>query len=396
MRKTFLLTILAAICIASPPAEAAADRTPAPNDIPPFPPPWTRRPLIQIAIVLDTGNGMAGLIHQAKTEIWAVVNEMIFTTKDAKTPIVQLAVLSDNTLWKHKGYAAGQVFVPFTTNYYAIFKRLDKHKTGNGTDNDRADAVRIALHRLKWSPYAEDFKAIFIVADGYFTRSTGALASACEHAAEAGVIINTLFCGHYKFGISKRWAEPAYATGGQYLGIDHVQRLKYKDTPIDKTILELNDKLNETFKLDADRFSELWKQQRDMDRDLAIVCKEALLHRIVTKAAKGLLLDPTDALLNEQTSAWALEPEIRPRDIPPAKTEKEFAQLSEKEQDRRNIQKQILQLTEQRRLQSKSSHSKTGRPSLSEAIIQIAREQLTAKGFYFTPPGLSPQTPVPE
>lgn len=391
-----LLTTITALAIASAPTMAVSGTKQNHHEPPPFPPPWTRRPLIQIAIVLDTGSRMAGLIHQAKTEIWAIANEMIFKTKDGKTPVVQLAVLSDNTLWKHRGYADGQVFVPFTMNYYAIFKRLDKQQRRNGTDTDRADAVRIALHRLEWSPYPEDFKAIFVVGDGYFTRSKGALASACEQAADAGVIINTLFCGHYKFGINKRWSEPAYATGGQYIGIDHVQRLRYKETPIDKTILALNDRLNETFRLDADRLSALWKQQRDMDRDLAIVSKEARMHRIVTKAAKGLLFDRTDALLNEETSAWGLEPQIPPGQIPPPKTERELTQLSDKESRRRLIQQEILRLAEQRPLHLSSHNSTARRPSLGRAVIKILREQTTAKGFYFKSPTASTQPDQPE
>jgi hypothetical protein len=335
---------------------------------------------------MDTGNGMAGLIHQAKTEIWAIANEMMFTTKDGKTPIVQLAVLSDKCPWEYGTYASGQVFISFTTNYYAIFNRLNRQRPGSGADNDRADAVRVALHRLEWSPYAEDFKAIFVIGDGHFTRSRGALASACEQAAEAGVIVNTLYCGHYKFGINKRWPDIAYNTGGQYIGIDNVQRLRYTGTPLDKQMLDLNNRLNETFRLDADRFSELWKQQRDMDRDLTIVSKEAAFQRIVTKAAKGLLLNRTDALLNNDTSAWGLEPEIESRDMPPVRTGKQLSQLFEKESTRRYIQQQILQLAEQRRLHlsAHGSDSRTGRPSLGRAVIQILRDQTATKGFYFT------------
>lgn len=398
MRKMLLLTTLTAFCIALAPAEAQSRQRPGHRDVPPIPPPWTRRPLVQIAIVLDTGSGMSGLIHQAKTEIWAIANEMLFTTKDGKRPIVQLAVLSDKSPWEQGKYASGQVFIPFTTNYYAIFSRLNRHRTGAGGECDRADAVRVALHRLQWSPYPEDFKAIFVVGDGWFTRSRGALASACREADDAGVILNTLYCGPYKFGISKRWPEAAYCAGGQYMGIDYVQRLRYTGTPLDKTILGLNKQLNETFRLTADRWSKLWKQQRDMDRDLAMVSKEAGFQRIATKAAKGLLLNRTDALLNDQTSSWGLEPDIKPRNMPPVKTQKELTELFEKERDRRDIQKQILELTAQRRhhLAARSSSSKTGRPSLSEAVIQIIAEQAQAKGFQPTPPDAFPQPPSNE
>ena len=36
-----------------------------------------KRPLIQIAILLDTSNSMDGLISQAKTHLWTIVNEFV-------------------------------------------------------------------------------------------------------------------------------------------------------------------------------------------------------------------------------------------------------------------------------------------------------------------------------
>jgi len=35
-----------------------------------------RRPVVQIALLLDTSNSMDGLIHQAQTQLWKIVNEM--------------------------------------------------------------------------------------------------------------------------------------------------------------------------------------------------------------------------------------------------------------------------------------------------------------------------------
>ena len=50
------------------------------------------RPVIQIAILLDNSGSMQGLIQQAKTQIWQIVNEFIAAKQDGKTPRVQVAV----------------------------------------------------------------------------------------------------------------------------------------------------------------------------------------------------------------------------------------------------------------------------------------------------------------
>ena len=49
-------------------------------------------PTIQIAILLDTSNSMDGLIDQAKTQLWNIVNEFIRAKKDGKPPAMQVAL----------------------------------------------------------------------------------------------------------------------------------------------------------------------------------------------------------------------------------------------------------------------------------------------------------------
>ncbi len=389
MRKITVITLLTILSVAIGTSRAAPEGRPEDHrDVPPIPPPWTRRPLVQIAIVLDAGQGMSGLIHQVKAEIWPIVNEMLFTTKDTKPPIVQLAILTQGGSENPLRDADTQILTPFTTNYDAIFSRLNILRTGsNGTD-DYDRTIRVALQRLQWSPYPEDLKILFVVGDGWFTRSDGALASACQEAIDSGIIINTLYCGAYKFGIDKHWPEAAYCGAGQYTGIDYVRRPKYTQTPLDKKILELNEELNETYRLDADRWDELWKQQRDRDREVTLVSKEAAFQRTVTKAAKGLLMDAAFALLNEQTGTWGLEPDIPLEDLPPITTEKDLAQLQEKARARREIEEQILQFAAQRRvyLLAHQPQSESARPTLGQAVVQVIREQAQAKGFHLATP----------
>ena len=39
------------------------------------------KPLIQLAILLDTSNSMDGLINQTKAELWKIVNELATSKK---------------------------------------------------------------------------------------------------------------------------------------------------------------------------------------------------------------------------------------------------------------------------------------------------------------------------
>ena len=335
------------------------------------------------AMVLDSGPARHGLVYQARAEIWTIVNELMFTIKDSKRPIVQLALMTDVHAGGLVEHATAPIVVPFTTNYYAAFHRLGRLSASRSKVLSRSDILKIALRRLQWSPYAEDLKVIFVVGEGSFTRNLNEVSAACRAAVDAGVVINTLYCGLYKLGIGKHWAEPAYCTGGQYMGINHHRRLNYTKTPVDGQLLDLNQKLNETYRLYADRWRKLWKQQRDQDREVALVSKEALLQRIVTKAAQGLFMNATDALLYEQTGTWGLKSDIRPEDLPLVTTGREFNQLREKTQASRDIREEILYLASQRYaiMTARQLRSGSTRPTLSQAVLHIFREQSQAKGF---------------
>ena len=46
--------------------------------------PAKQKPIVQIAILLDTSNSMDGLIGQAKTQLWKIVNEFAKAQRDGR------------------------------------------------------------------------------------------------------------------------------------------------------------------------------------------------------------------------------------------------------------------------------------------------------------------------
>ena len=64
------------------------------------------RPLVQIAILLATSNSMDGLIRQAKTQLWTIVNETARCKLDGRQPRLQVAL-----------YEYGNSRLPITEGY---------------------------------------------------------------------------------------------------------------------------------------------------------------------------------------------------------------------------------------------------------------------------------------
>ena len=82
--KSHFTTSLTALALALSFAAGAAESTTTAKK--------SKRPLVQIAILLDTSNSMDGLIEQAKSQLWKISNEFIKARQDGVAPEVQIAL----------------------------------------------------------------------------------------------------------------------------------------------------------------------------------------------------------------------------------------------------------------------------------------------------------------
>ena len=51
-----------------------------------------KQPMIQLALLLDTSSSMGGLIRQAKSQLWSMVNAFVKVKKDGVHPKFQVAL----------------------------------------------------------------------------------------------------------------------------------------------------------------------------------------------------------------------------------------------------------------------------------------------------------------
>src|SRR5690349_1533334 len=92
----------------------------------------TKKPLVQIAILLDTSGSMEGLIEQAKSQLWRIVNEFAKAKQEGVTPEVQVALyeygkssLSQSSGWVRR-------IQPLTTDLDKISEELFALRTNGG------------------------------------------------------------------------------------------------------------------------------------------------------------------------------------------------------------------------------------------------------------------------
>ncbi|MCH8177957.1 MAG: VWA domain-containing protein, partial [Proteobacteria bacterium] len=203
------------------------------------------KPRVQIAILLDTSGSMSGLIDQARTELWAIVNEFITATRDGQAPELQVALYKyGSSLRASEGYI--RMIVPLTTDLDKISEELFALKI-SGSKEYCGWVIKEATEELQWSPAPEDLKVIFIAGNEPFTQGKVKYQDACKAAIGKGIVVNTIHCGSSSAGVSGKWKDGAMLADGQFLNIDQNKTAVHIAAPQDAEIAELGIKLNSTY-----------------------------------------------------------------------------------------------------------------------------------------------------
>src|SRR4051812_3402369 len=119
------------------------------------------RPTVQIALLLDTSNSMDGLIGQAKTQLWTVVNEFVKARRDGRPPVIQVALFEygKQSLSANEGFV--RMILPLTDDLDKVSEVLFALKT-NGGEEYCGWVIREAANRLEWGRSDDVYKAVFI------------------------------------------------------------------------------------------------------------------------------------------------------------------------------------------------------------------------------------------
>ena len=116
---------------------------------------------VQIALLLDTSNSMDGLIDQAKTQLWKVVNSFNDAKRDGKVPFVEVALYEYGNNGLHIGNNWIRQVEPLTRDLDEISRELFAFRT-NGGDEYCGAVIQRALSDLSWDPSPRTYKAVFI------------------------------------------------------------------------------------------------------------------------------------------------------------------------------------------------------------------------------------------
>lgn len=341
---------------------------------------------IQIALLLDTSSSMDGLIEQAKSQLWKIVNELAAAERDGKTPRLEVALFEygKSTIPEGEGYM--RMITPFTGDLDRISGELFALTT-NGGDEYCGKAIDSATKNLKWESGNGSLKLIFIAGNEPFNQGEVNYTDAGRKAAAKGIIVNTIFCGDRETGVTTYWKHGADVTGGKYINIDHNRRVMNIVAPQDAEIARLNMELNKTYLAYGISGKEKKMEQEKQDSNAKSMSAGIASERAASKASahyRNSSWDIVDAVKDSEVDLATIKKEDLPEEMKgmnPSEREGYVKKLAVK---REEIREKINKLNMERRAYiEKAEKEQNGDDTLDTAIIKTVREQATEKNFRF-------------
>ena len=348
------------------------------------------KPLVQVALLLDTSNSMDGLIQQAKSQLWRIVQELGSARRQGKAPRLEVALYEyGNTgLKSDEGWI--RRVLPFTDDLDQLSEKLFALRTSGG-DEFCGWVIRNAVDELDWSPSPHVYRAIFIAGNEPFTQGPVPPASASRKAAERGIIVNTIHCGTDAVGREGGWNTGAALTDGRYMIIDQDAAVVDIAAPQDRLIAELNVKLNATYVPYGRDGKDRLARQSEQDQNAASLpaAPSTASRRAAVKAStqyRNASWDLVDAVTEKKVDLDTIPSTELPRALQELKPEARQAFVEQKQKERADLQMQIRKLSAERERHVAAQLGNQSTNTLDQALITAVRGQVTKQGYTFTAP----------
>lgn len=311
----------------------------------------TKDQSIMLALLLDTSNSMDGLIDQAKSQLWKIVNELAAAKcNDGSRPSIKIALYEygNDGLPSSEGYI--RQVSPLTEDLDLISEKLFSLST-NGGNEFCGHVIKTSLNQLAWSASTADLKLIFIAGNEPFTQGGISYRLACEAAKEKNVVVNTIFCGDFNEGIQTNWKDGADLTGGTYMSIEQNSKTVYIPTPYDDRIAALNDKLNTTYIYYGTSGASKRELQAAQDKNAEAYGQANKVERAVSKSShayKNSTWDLVDASKESEDVIVKAKDDELPKEMRGMTELQRKAYVKQKADERAKIQVEIQTLNKQR------------------------------------------------
>lgn len=340
---------------------------------------------IMLALLLDTSNSMDGLIDQAKSQLWKIVNELAEAKcSDGSRPNIKIALYEygNDNLSAYEGYI--RQVSGLTDDLDVISEKLFALRT-NGGSEFCGQVIQTSLAQLPWSASDADLKMIFIAGNEPFTQGNVPYREACSFAKGKGVVVNTIFCGDYTEGVQTNWKSGSDVTGGTYMSIQQDRKTVYVPTPYDEKIDAMNDRLNSTYVYYGADGSSKKELQLSQDKNAEQYSRSNKVDRAVSKSShayKNSTWDLVDASKDNEKILDETKADDLPAEMKTMNSEQRKTYIKEKAEERKKVQLEIQSLNKKRQEYIAANAPKNEKEGmLDEAMINAIKQQAKTKNL---------------
>lgn len=338
---------------------------------------------IQVALLLDTSNSMDGLIDQAKSRLWNIVNTLTTLKYNGKAPEIEIALYEyGNDGIRDENYI--RQVTPLTQDLDLVSEKLFALRTNGGSEYCGA-VIRDAAANLNWDSNEKSMKLIYIAGNEAFDQGKINYKEVVSKAKGKNIYTNTIFCGSREEGIQTFWQNGASLGGGKYFNIDSDRKVMYIETPYDKRISECNARLNDTYIYYGNHGSEYRLKQITQDKNAEMQSASNLVERTVAKSKKNAYKNDHWDLVDKAEKDAGFIANVKESELPAelkGKSKEEIQKtIAAKSAARDTIQKEIEELSKKRQTYIDSEMKKRGTDdsddlgkAIESSIVELAKK----------------------
>jgi hypothetical protein len=341
--------------------------------------------IIQLALLLDVSGSMDGLIDQAKSELWTIVNEVAKAKKQGQSTKLEIALYeygrSSNPF--NNGYIVK--LLDYTSDLDTVSKVLFSLNTDGG-DEYCGWVVKSALEELQWRNNDSIYRVIFIAGNEPYNQGKVYYKNSTDIARSKGIIINTIHCGDSMTGVRTFWEDGALTGKGSYFFIDHNSRQYDIPTPYDSMIGVYNDSLNDTYWAYGSSGATYKFNQLEQDNNANMMGKSVKAKRAVSKTNKvydNKKWDAVDASKSDSTWVYKAKDEELPAQLKGKRPDEKKAILKGQDYQRGKYARRISELNILREAYIREHKPASRERTLGSALVEAIHRQAMVKGFVF-------------
>lgn len=340
---------------------------------------------IQVALLLDTSNSMDGLIEQAKSRLWNIINTLTTLKYEGKTPDIEIALYE----YGNDGLSAKENYIrqvaPLTQDLDLISEKLFALRTNGGSEYCGA-VIEDAEKNLDWQN-DKSMKLVYIAGNEPFDQGSINYKESVSEARKNNIYVNTIYCGNYEEGIRTHWKDGADKGNGKYFNIDSDQKVIFITTPYDLRIQECNTQLNSTYIGYGSLGFEKKANQSRQDANAESISTANAVERSVSKtkisAYNNENWDLVDKVEKDNDFLLHAKDKDLPQELRGKTLDEKQKYVAEKAEERRRVQKEIANLSKKRQdyINQEMSKNHKNQDDLGAAIEKSIVEIALANGF---------------